>query len=682
MKYIRINIPALKVRSTSMRLTTLAALSLFVYLLFPVSGSMQKQADFSALSAFSVNSGGAFIGGSVAADGGSLAGATVVLSGAQNLSMTTDAGGNYFFSTNASTGNYKVTVSKNGFVFTPANQSVTLSGGGQSNVNFSGAQLCTPPSSALAARYEDQGIAENAVVCASGAVFTNSNPNGKIAFSGSRSFNNEIVTMNADGSNQTNITNNTAGDDQPSWSPDGSKIAFVSFRNSNFDIYTMNADGSNQIRLTTDASDDEAPGWSPDGSKITFNSKRTGGGDIYVMNADGSNQIRLTTDINSDGTPRFSPDGSKIVFGTNRDGNYEVYVINADGTNQTRLTDSVGFDGVPAFSPDGSKIAFHSGRTGKFQIFVMNADGSGQVNISNNSADDWLAAWSSDGTKIVFASSRDNSSGEIYTMNADGGSQTRLTNNSVSDYFPAWQTSTGTVSVAPASNVNLTFASVTSPGNTVATPLAANQLPALPTSYTPFGAATAYDIRTSASYTGSISVSYKVQNIADAQTCGRLRVVHFENAAWSAANNAAAQYNGGTQICTVAQTVMSLSPFAVIQLPAPTAANVSVGGRVLTAGGNGIRNVTVSLTDMQGNTRTALSSAFGYYCFDDIPAGGTVIINAAAKRYTFAQSQQILNVQEDTGDVNFTADDSVFFREQALRKTQRLERKRPACKRC
>ena len=53
--------------------------------------------------------------------------------------------------------------------------------------------------------------------------------------------------MNADGSNQTNLTNITWTDNwHPAWSPDGSKIAFRSDR----DIYVMNADGSNQTNLT------------------------------------------------------------------------------------------------------------------------------------------------------------------------------------------------------------------------------------------------------------------------------------------------------------------------------------------------------------------------------------------------------------------------------------------------
>ena len=65
--------------------------------------------------------------------------------------------------------------------------------------------------------------------------------------------------MNADGTGQTRITNNTASDVQPAWSPDGTKIAFASNRDGNFEIYTMNADGTGQTRLTNNAAIDITP---------------------------------------------------------------------------------------------------------------------------------------------------------------------------------------------------------------------------------------------------------------------------------------------------------------------------------------------------------------------------------------------------------------------------------------
>ena len=68
--------------------------------------------------------------------------------------------------------------------------------------------------------------------------------------------------MDADGSNQTNLTNSPAWDMVPTWSPDGSWIAFQSDRDGDDEIYVMDADGSSQINLTNNPADDGWPSWS------------------------------------------------------------------------------------------------------------------------------------------------------------------------------------------------------------------------------------------------------------------------------------------------------------------------------------------------------------------------------------------------------------------------------------
>ncbi|GIV01726.1 MAG: hypothetical protein KatS3mg015_0556 [Fimbriimonadales bacterium] len=120
-------------------------------------------------------------------------------------------------------------------------------------------------------------------------------------------------------------------------------IAFESTRDGNFEIYVMNADGTNQTNLTNNAAIDSGPVWSADGSKIAFVSDRDGNDEVYVMNADGTNQTRLTNNpAPSDRFPVWSPDGSKIAFVSDRDGNVEIYVMNADGTSQTRPDEQPG----------------------------------------------------------------------------------------------------------------------------------------------------------------------------------------------------------------------------------------------------------------------------------------------------------------------------------------------------
>ena len=55
--------------------------------------------------------------------------------------------------------------------------------------------------------------------------------------------------IDADGLNQTRLTQHAARDMSSVWSPGGTKIIFCSTRGGNFEVYVMDADGANQVRL-------------------------------------------------------------------------------------------------------------------------------------------------------------------------------------------------------------------------------------------------------------------------------------------------------------------------------------------------------------------------------------------------------------------------------------------------
>jgi TolB protein len=70
--------------------------------------------------------------------------------------------------------------------------------------------------------------------------------------------------MAADGSNQSNLTNDPADDwEDPTWSQNGAQIAFGSVRGGNYEVILMNADGSEQTNLTNNPGSDEWPDWGP-----------------------------------------------------------------------------------------------------------------------------------------------------------------------------------------------------------------------------------------------------------------------------------------------------------------------------------------------------------------------------------------------------------------------------------
>lgn len=239
------------------------------------------------------------------------------------------------------------------------------------------------------------------------------------------------------------------------------------------------------------------------------------------------------------------------------------------------------------------------------------------------------------------------------TMNLDvGGNVLSFTNVASTPISAA--TSAGTnVSVAPTTNLNLTFGNVSAAGDTTVTVIPNGQQPTVPSGFALSGSALVYEITTSAAFSGNIKVSFDVPNVADAATCSQLRILHYTSGAWDTSGNAVPQYNAAAKVCTVSQTVTSLSPFAVAQIVAPTAASVSIGGRVATPLGRGIGNAVITMTSASGNVRTTTTTASGHYRFDDVAAGETYIITAIGKRFTFDQPTRVMNANEDSDDINF-----------------------------
>lgn len=159
----------------------------------------------------------------------------------------------------------------------------------------------------------------------------------------------EIYVMDIDGRYLKRLTSNEYFEDGPSWSPDGKKIIFTrELRDlkdtsenaaTNGEIFIMNADGSNEKQLTNRPGYDGGPQISPDGTKIAFYGKNAEGNyEIFVMDADGKNIINLSEDPMEDYSPSWSPDGKWIAYTKGDSKNYDVWMIHLETRIKTRLT--------------------------------------------------------------------------------------------------------------------------------------------------------------------------------------------------------------------------------------------------------------------------------------------------------------------------------------------------------
>jgi Tol biopolymer transport system component len=167
-------------------------------------------------------------------------------------------------------------------------------------------------------------------------------PDGKkVVFTSLKDGDLDIYTMNIDGTDVRRLTTTPGYDGGPWWSPDGTKIvyrawhptdtALVSYRDllaqrlvrpNLMELWVMNADGSNQRQITHLGGANFGPSWTPDGKRLIFSSNyrqpRSGNFDLFLINLDGSGLEQVTTETSFDGFPMFSPDGQHIVWASNR----------------------------------------------------------------------------------------------------------------------------------------------------------------------------------------------------------------------------------------------------------------------------------------------------------------------------------------------------------------------------
>ena len=86
---------------------------------------------------------------------------------------------------------------------------------------------------------------------------------------------------------------------------------------------------------------------------------------------------------------------------------------------------------------------------------------------------------------------------------------------------------------------------------------------------------------------------------------------------------------------------------------APTAATVSVSGRVFAAEGTPLRNARVVLDDGSGHQVLAITNAFGFYHFDEVQSGTSYLMKASARGYTF--TPRVVTVNDQLSDIDMIA---------------------------
>ncbi len=122
----------------------------------------------------------------------------------------------------------------------------------------------------------------------------------------------------------TRLTNDSAADMDPSWSPDERALAFTSTRAGSEAVFLKDVISGKESALGRFEEPMVVDQWTPDGRFVIA---RTLGKAVYAISPDGDQKPRLLAD-----TPyvedevHVSPDGQWVAFNSNESGPWEVYV--------------------------------------------------------------------------------------------------------------------------------------------------------------------------------------------------------------------------------------------------------------------------------------------------------------------------------------------------------------------
>jgi len=242
----------------------------------------------------------------------------------------------------------------------------------------------------------------------------------------------------------------------PAPSPNGDLIAYTTYLNGVTHIYVMNHDGSQRRQLTNTSANDDQPTFSPDGTQIAFRrwpmSPTHGDSDIWVMDADGSNPRNLTSDhgTTNQETPAWFLDaeGSQRLVYSSRsnamDGTTHLWSMTDDGAEKRQLTFGDVYDYEPSVSPLDGTVVFNRSNAESYQgLQLMSIDGSNVRPLlpTRLAFGQFGAAWSPDGRLIAFVSKHENgTSYQVYTVWADGTRLVKRTFDSTDKSRPNWLT--------------------------------------------------------------------------------------------------------------------------------------------------------------------------------------------------------------------------------------------------
>ena len=174
--------------------------------------------------------------------------------------------------------------------------------------------------------------------------------------------------------------------ESPDFSPDGRLIAFSGMRSSDSEIFTINLDTKEIVNLTKDPFANYAPTWAPDGRSLVYLVRVSGNEKIFKMDANGGNKVQLTFGTHDEGGAQFL-DANTLVFASTavnpadpidpevaKNGQiYNLWTLDLATNELKQYTDALAGNLSPVVLRDGAnnKLAFVTYFKGEYGLHLL-----------------------------------------------------------------------------------------------------------------------------------------------------------------------------------------------------------------------------------------------------------------------------------------------------------------------
>ncbi|MGQ0720962.1 MAG: BamA/TamA family outer membrane protein [Candidatus Eiseniibacteriota bacterium] len=161
--------------------------------------------------------------------------------------------------------------------------------------------------------------------------------------------------------------------ERPDWSSADARFVFTGMKSGQVDLWTMEADGTRLARLTDDLAREEAPRFSPDGRRVVYASDAADstGLDLWILDLARGEARPLRVAEGDQWDPCWSADGTRIFHVSDENGTRDLVSCSIEGDDVRRLTALVGGADSPTAARESGRLVFTAYHEGGWDLVLV-----------------------------------------------------------------------------------------------------------------------------------------------------------------------------------------------------------------------------------------------------------------------------------------------------------------------